>query len=285
MKMTSREKVLTFLQEKSGQFVSGQMIADELSLSRNSVWKAINGLRKEGYAIEAVTNKGYRLRLDRDGSIGKETDEGLSPELIRQYLPANVNTEQIHVYDTVTSTNSLAKSLALSGAPHGTVVLANQQTEGQAHHRESFLSPKGGIYFSVILRPEEVRIKEPDVLVKAIAVGICRAIENIAGKKTAIHGINDIFLGENKVAGTLNESVNDIENGEIQWVVSGTGIHFNEKQESFPKNIHPALSSLFPDGQAACSRNQLAAEVIRRILAECCESDGDVETSYRSWHI
>lgn len=285
MKMTSREKVLTLLQKNSEKFISGQMIADELSLSRNSVWKAINGLRKEGYAIEAVTNKGYRLNPGRDGSVGRGSDESLSLEAIRQYLPANVNTEQIHVYDSVTSTNRLAKSLALSGAPHGTVVLANQQTEGQAHHRESFLSPKGGIYFSIILRPEEVRIKEPDVLVKAIAVGICEAIEEVADKKMTIHGINDIFSGENKVAGTLNESVNDIENGEIQWVVSGTGIHFSEKQESFPKSAHPSLSSLFPDGHAACSRNQLAAEAIRKILAECGKRNGDVESSYRKWHI
>lgn len=283
--MTSREKVLALLQENSGNFISGQMIADRLSLSRNSVWKAINGLRRDGYVIEAVTNRGYRLKMEENGTGGRAAfDEGLSLDQMRPYLPPDIDLNHIQVHDKVTSTNRLAKSLALSGAPHGTVVLANQQTEGKAHHRESFLSPKGGIYFSIILRPESVTIREPDTLVKAIAVGICEAIKNVTGKATEIHGINDIFLNGNKVAGTLNESVNDIENGEIQWVVSGTGIHFNEKKESFPKGANPPLSSLFPDGHAACSRNRLAAELITRILQKSREARQTVEEQYRKWH-
>jgi BirA family biotin operon repressor/biotin-[acetyl-CoA-carboxylase] ligase len=268
--MTSREKVLAHLKNRIGEFESGEAIAEELGLSRNAVWKAINGLRKEGYRIEAVTNRGYCLLEGESRMALREIETYLDPGL----------GPQITVFDSIESTNETAKEMALKGAPHGTVLIAERQTAGNAHHFGQFFSPAGGIYMSLILRPGNLRRTDLEDFSRTSAVGVARAIETVTGLEVRIRGINDICLGDKKVAGILNETVTNFETRDISWIVVGVGIHFCEKAEDFPKDLQNTTTSLYPTGQAGASRNQLAAEVINEFLGEKYGDTEQVEREY-----
>ena len=118
--MNSKDKVLFLLEQNRDTYISGEKIAVEIGLSRNSVWKAVNALRSYGYMIEAVSNKGYRLAGESD----LLSVQGISP-----FLDGRVDPSHIHVYPELESTNDTAKKLAVSGqAPDGTVIIADRQT-------------------------------------------------------------------------------------------------------------------------------------------------------------
>ena len=117
--MSSKSNILQILEKNRGTYVSGEELAQQLQISRSAIWKAISELKKEGYQIISVTNKGYCL--------SDETDV-ISAEGIGPYL-TNGSQDMIHVFKTVDSTNLVAKKMALEQAPHGTVVLACPTTK------------------------------------------------------------------------------------------------------------------------------------------------------------
>lgn len=114
----SQQRVCRALQE-SGDYLSGQELSRTLGISRAAVWKAVEALRRQGYDIEARTGRGYRL-IDAPDLLSRET--------VEQYL--HRTRENLHVLETVDSTNSFCRRLALEGAPDGTAVLADCQTGG-----------------------------------------------------------------------------------------------------------------------------------------------------------
>ena len=148
--MTSKSKVLRLLEQNRGVFLSGEALAGKLEISRSGVWKAINELKKEGYEITAVTNKGYCLETSSDL---------LSKEGLAAYLPTGFPMERVHLHKVIDSTNNEAKRLAVGGIPGGIVVLAEEQTGGKGRLGRSFYSPPGsGIYLSVLLRHLRVHL-------------------------------------------------------------------------------------------------------------------------------
>lgn len=150
--MTTREKILELLEAERGVYFSGEDIAGRLSVSRAAVWKAVKALQKDGYAIDAVTNKGYCLSAETDI---------LSVQGIRKYLNREIAGSDISVLQTAASTNALLREKADSGAPEGCMILANEQTGGRGRLSRSFFSPQDtGIYMSLLLRPENYSAKE-----------------------------------------------------------------------------------------------------------------------------
>ena len=141
----SREKVLALLREQEG-YLSGEELSRQLGLSRAAVWKAVETLRKEGYGIEARTGLGYRLSFAPDALTERE---------VRRFLgQGGILGRELHCLDTVDSTNTYAKKLALAGSPDGTVVISNNQTAGRGRMGRTFQSPRDkGIYLTVLLRP------------------------------------------------------------------------------------------------------------------------------------
>ena len=139
----SQQRVCRALQE-SGDYLSGQELSRTLGISRAAVWKAVEALRRQGYDIEARTGRGYRL-------IG--APDFLSRETVERHL--HRTRENLHVLETVDSTNSFCRRLALEGAPDGTAVLADCQTAGRGRRGRSFQSPAGkGLFFSILWRPD-----------------------------------------------------------------------------------------------------------------------------------
>ena len=255
--MLIKGKVLKILEENKGRNISGEEIAKTLNISRTSIWKAINSLRNEGYVINAVTNKGYSLATNTDF---------ISKEGISLYLNKSCSDIEIYNYKTISSTNEIAKNLALSGAKHGTVVISEEQTAGKGRLGRSFYSPANtGIYMSIILRPN-LTAMDSVLITTSSSVIICESIKKVTGIDCQIKWINDIYLNNKKVAGILTEASTNFESGTIDYLILGIGINFNQPKDDFPDELKSIASSLFNNNSNNINRNMLCAEIISNIL-------------------
>lgn len=257
--MSTKHRILELLEQNRGDSISGERLAGILNVSRNAVWKAVKELEKEGYSIEAVTNKGYRLSDQNDiVSI-----QGIKPFLSPQ---SKLYAENIKIYKILESTNKTAKEMAVAGAEHGTVIIADSQTKGRGRYSRSYFSPSGGLYMSIILRPEVLNFENPTSVTAFAAVAVCEAIESTSEKTPKIKWVNDILIDGKKVCGILTEAVTDFESGSLDWIVLGIGINVYIKTEDFPDDLQTSATSIFPNEKMFGVRNKLSAEIINRIL-------------------
>ena len=248
--MTTKEAVLQALRSCSGQYISGEELSAQLKVSRTSIWKAIKSLREEGHIIEAVTNNGYMLI---------HNNRRLTESGIRQGLSENNKDIEIHVYDTVSSTNAEAKRLALEGAPDGTLVVSGQQTAGRGRLGRSFYSPKEGIYLSVIIRPR-FDVSKSVLITCAAAVAVAESVKEIAGKDARIKWVNDVYVDDRKVCGILTEGITDFESGQIEAVIIGIGV--NTDVSNFPDDLKRIAGAV--DGDYSAS--ELAGAIASRTI-------------------
>ena len=258
--MSSKDKILEFLEENKESYTSGEAMAAALGLSRNAVWKAINDLRKLGYQIDAISNKGYRL--------SKGTDI-ISKQGILSYFnkdKADMLSDNILIYDTLESTNKLAKEKAISGSPNGSLIIAKQQSLGKGRRDHLFYSPEGGIYMSIILSPDFLPTLDKDVITAYTGVSVCKAIEELCDIIPGIKPINDLFVNGRKICGILTESGIEYETGLVQWIVVGIGINFDTDVNSFPTDLQEIIGTLFTPGHGSISKNQLIANIYERLL-------------------
>jgi BirA family biotin operon repressor/biotin-[acetyl-CoA-carboxylase] ligase len=248
--------VLSLLETAEGQYVSGETMSKTLGVTRAAVWKQIKRLREKGYEIQAVTNLGYRL-------AGKP--EPLEAERILDALGDHPWRQQLQVLDSVDSTNNLLKSMGAAGAPHGTVVIADEQTGGRGRLGRSFSSPKGvGIYFSLLLRPDCAPTQVGHVTAM-VAVAACDAIEKVTGVRPGIKWTNDLILNGKKLAGILTEMNVEWESGNLQYLVTGIGINCNHQKTDFPPEVQEMATSLRQELGASVDRSRLAAELVRAL--------------------
>lgn len=255
--MSSKDKVLELLEKNKNTYISGEAIASSLGISRNAIWKAINELRKQGYVIEAVNKKGYRLG---------ESNDIISAQGIISNMDKAPDDSLIHIYDTLDSTNKTAKEMAMEGICHGSLIIARSQTIGKGRGTHSFYSPEGGIYMSVILSPDKLPTLEPDVITAYTGITVSDSIESLTGLSPKIKPINDLFIDGRKVCGILTESGIEFDSGMVQWIVVGIGINFDSDISQFPEDLQQIVGSLFKKGQAPISKNQLIAEIYSHLL-------------------
>ena len=249
--MPLKDRVLAVLEENKGKSLSGSEIAKNVGMTRSAVWKAVKALREEGYAICAVTNKGYCL---------SEESDFLSEQSIVPNLKTTALGRKIDVFKTIDSTNSFAKSLAQLGAVHGTTVVSEVQTQGKGRMGKNFYSPLGmGIYMSVVLRPK-LSVEHSLLITSCTAVAVAEAIERVAGLKCEIKWVNDIYVGDKKLCGILTEASVNVEQGGLEYAIVGLGI--NVQNVSFPKNIADIATSVRMETGNTVSRSLLAAEVL-----------------------
>ena len=257
--MSTKNRILELLEQQRGESISGEHLAGLLSISRNAVWKAVKELQKDGYNIVAVTNKGYCLSDENDIVSIPGIKPFLSPQ---SQLYAN----KIHIYKSLESTNKTAKEMAVAGAEHGTVIISDCQTMGRGRYSRNFFSPSGGLYISIVLRPEVLHFENPTAVTAFAAVSVCEAIESISQKAPQIKWVNDVFIDGKKVCGILTEAVTDFESGGLEWVVLGIGINVYIRTEDFPDDLQHSATSIYPDENMPGVRNKLSAEIINRIL-------------------
>ncbi len=181
---------------------------------------------------------------------------------IQSHLPGDHPWQnQIHWFDTIDSTNLRAKAMAREGAPHGTVLIADQQTGGMGRMGRSFHSPAGsGIYLSLILRPA-CAPTELMHLTCAAAVAMCDAVEASTGLRPGIKWTNDLVYSRRKLAGILTELGLDAQ-GMVSYAIVGIGINCCQRQEDFPEEIRAIAGSLAGITQGPVDRSQVAAAMV-----------------------
>lgn len=174
--------------------------------------------------------------------------------------------EHIHYFDTIDSTNTRAKELGLTGAPHGTAVLAGRQTAGRGRLGRSFHSLDGqGIYLSMVLRPG-CHASQLMHLTCAVGVAVCNAIEAVAGLRPGIKWTNDLVFGKRKLGGILTELSLD-SGGNVNFAVVGIGINCTQKVADFPEDIRGIATSLFEITGNEVGVPRLAAAILTFLLA------------------
>ncbi len=273
------ENVLSMLEKNRGSFISGADMAQSIGISRNAIWKAINELRKSGYVIESVTNRGYRLSEDNDI---------ISAEGIRAYMDTGSQftcDNDVFVYDCLDSTNDKAKEVAFKGGKHGTCIVALAQSGGRGRKDHLFYSPKGGIYMSVILKPDRIPFGKSDIITAYVGISVCKAIESLTGRRPYIQGINDLYIDGKKICGILIESGSEFDSGTLQWIVAGIGVNFDSDIKMFPGELKDTAASLYDPGKGQISKNRLIAAITGNICLMEEADEKSVMKEYAEWRI
>ena len=253
--MSTKNDVLGMLMAETGA-ISGERLARRLGISRNSVWKAIEQLRAEGYGIDAVTNRGYRLI-----SVPNRISE---PEILK-YTTAQTLGRRLEVHDRLDSTNIRAKQLAAQGAPHGYLVCADSQESGRGRFGRAFFSPEhSGVYITYLLRPK-LPAEQAVMLTSLAAVAVARAIEAVSDVKAGIKWVNDIYVNGRKLCGILCEASMDFESGMLEYAVLGIGI--NVMKMEFPEALKDIATSIGNESGQEVSRSRLIAEISNQLDA------------------
>lgn len=314
--MSTSEKLLQILEDRRGQYVSGAEISSRLGVSRTSIWKAARKLRAEGYRIEAVTNRGYRLAANTANAANRDS---ISAAGIERYLDdAARRIVRPEVFASVDSTNTVCADKASSGEPGGYTAISGMQTAGRGRRGRSFYSPADtGLYISLLLRPEGYSADKALRFTTSAAVSVCEAIERVCGYDPASAGqelypgpqikwVNDIYMRGRKVCGILTEASFNIEDGTLDYAVIGIGINVYMPVGRFPEDIREIAgavigtapeddrngavigTALEDDRNGAVLgisvhgiRNLLAAEVLNRLVRHCILSDKSCIDEYR----
>ena len=225
-----KAKILAALREAEG-YVSGQELCERFGVSRTAVWKAINQLKKDGYEIEAVQNRGYRI-------VG--TPDILSENELSSIRKTDWIGKKIYYYDETDSTNVRASRLAEEGAEHGTLVVADQQDAGKGRRGRGWSSlPGTGIFMTLILKPE-LNPSNASMLTLVAAMAVAKGITRCTGMEAKIKWPNDIVINGKKVVGILTEMSAQMDY--VNHIVVGIGINVNN--ESFPEEIAQNATSL-----------------------------------------
>jgi BirA family biotin operon repressor/biotin-[acetyl-CoA-carboxylase] ligase len=208
-------QILKALQECS-DYVSGETLSEQLGISRVSVWKHIRSLKKDGYVIEALP-RGYRLVS--------------SPDLLLPYEFPDLE-QRIHYFPEIDSTMDAARELAKKGVGEGTIVIAEAQTRGRGRLSREWLSPEGGIYFTLILRPSISPAYAPRINLMA-SVAVAATIRKLFRLNAELKWPNDVLIEGRKVCGILAEM--DAEMDVVNFVNVGIGINANTSVPQFEK--------------------------------------------------
>ncbi|HFI0326953.1 TPA: bifunctional biotin--[acetyl-CoA-carboxylase] ligase/biotin operon repressor BirA [Streptococcus suis] len=245
--MKTYQKIYLLLKEKD-DYVSGEDLAQELGISRTSIWKAIRQLEAHGLTIEAARNRGYKLV---EGDL-------LLPDLISQelQLPVHLNTDS-------DSTQLDAKQGIEAGHTSPAIYLAPHQNKAKGRFGRPFYASKsGGIYMSLRLSPNVPFLEfKPYTILAAAAV--VKAIQSLCDLDVQIKWVNDIYLEQKKVAGILTEAISSMENQRVTDVIIGVGI--NVHIDDFPKELRQSAGNLFDD-QPPFIRNQLITAIWKAFL-------------------
>lgn len=256
--MNTKEYILTKLVENHDRYISGELLATELGVTRAAVWKAIRELASDGIEIEALRNQGYRLT---EASRVRGMNLLLSAERVSGYLK---NKLPVKVWRTLDSTNNAARELATEQSEKSdALIVAAAQTAGKGRMGRSFYSPEGcGLYVTLLVHPECDAV-ESVKLTCAAAVAAARAIDYLLGEQEArIKWVNDIYLRGKKVAGILTEGQLSIESGQLEYAVVGVGFNLIAPDGGYPEEIRQRAGAIFED------RASMPFDVYNRLAAQ-----------------
>ncbi len=245
------EKILDIL-KNSNDFISGEVIAKELKVSRVSISKNIKKLKDMGYDIKSVTNKGYILI--KDNKLFNKFE-------IEKQINTKVLGNKVYFFDEISSTNEYAKSLANSNEEEGAIVIADCQTNGKGRLDKKWESNKGeGLFMSILLRPN-VHINNIVQITLLSGICICNGIKKATGLDASIKWPNDIVVNGKKVCGILTELSAQIEN--VSYVILGIGINVNNK--NFNDELKDKATSIFLETNKEIERAKLLSYILNEL--------------------
>ncbi|HVM75257.1 MAG TPA: biotin--[acetyl-CoA-carboxylase] ligase [Candidatus Saccharimonadales bacterium] len=243
--------LLTLLSENATIVISGARIAREIGVSRSTVWRWVEQLRKLGVHVKGQRSTGYFL---------EKVPDILTPDLLRKRLKGNLFGKRVFHFFKTDSTNRVAMELGFVGEPEGTVVMAEEQTAGRGRAGRSWHSEKGtGLYFSILLRPRLSPAQAP-LLTMLAGVSAQAAVEAVTGLAPEIKWPNDLLLNGKKLGGILTEM--HAEPSAVRFVVVGIGINTN--QEKFPSELAAIATSL----RRESGRITFRLELLVRLLSQ-----------------
>lgn len=233
------KQILRILTKNQGHFISGQEMSDKLNVSRMTISTYMKKLKEKGYQIVTSTKKGYCLTLDNDIIFSDDIKKQLHPFY-----------QNIEYYDEVTSTNLLMKT---KNYQQGDIIIADSQTAGQGRNGRTFHSPKQkGIYLSFLLKPQ-LSIYDSLKITACCAVALIKAIKKNYPLHPTIKWVNDIMLGDLKIAGILCEATLEMNTAQIENMIVGVGL-----------NVHHYDMPNVLQGIAGCIENDLQNFVPRQ---------------------
>lgn len=244
-----RAKIIEIILNQGNEFISGEELSKQLGVSRAAIWKHIKSLRENGYNIESVNKKGYRL--------AEKPNDLLMPQNICHDLDTKFIGKNIIHFNTIESTNDYGKEIA-GKEIEGTVIISEEQTKGKGRLGRNWHSKSGeGIWMSMILKPNMTPYKAPFITLIAGA-SIVKSLNNL-GIDATIKWPNDVIINGKKLCGILTELSAEIER--INHIVLGIGI--NVKTMDFSPEISEIATSLQKEGY-----NLSRVDIVKNILEQ-----------------
>lgn len=245
--------ILALLRE-SRDWLSGEAVSERLGISRAAVAKHIASLRAEGYLIEAVSRRGYVLKMEPDS---------VEAGLLKKSLNTKIIGHGQWVWrEKTSSTNNEAAALGAAGAPDGSLALADLQTQGRGRRGRKWFSPPRSIQFSVLLRPNLPAQRLSTLSLLACLV-VQKTFAELTGAEFIIKWPNDILVNHKKVAAVLVEA--SIIGGEIEWAVLGIGCNLNAVSAEFPQELREVITSVYEATGRQLARNAVYEKLLTEL--------------------
>ena len=243
------DKLLALLTEHPMVVLSGAKIARQIGVSRSAVWRWVEKLRAHGVKIKGHPKSGYQL---------ERMPDILVPQVVQDRLKGTAFGRRIYHFFKTDSTNTVALRLAAEGEPHGTLVLAEEQTAGRGRLGRAWHSEKtSGIYLSLILRPP-LGPQQAPLLTLAAGLAAHDAVKKMTGLKVELRWPNDLLIGGKKFCGILTEM--QAEATRLHYVVVGIGVNVNHSR--MPAELEKIGTSLSLAGGRTYSRLDLLAHLL-----------------------
>jgi BirA family biotin operon repressor/biotin-[acetyl-CoA-carboxylase] ligase len=248
----NHEPLLRLFEDRPGEYISGESMSQELGVSRTAIWKQIRKLEAAGYQFEASRRLGYRL---------VSVPDYLAIDQLTNRLETSAFGKTIHYFETVESTQNLARAAAEEGAAEGTLFLAEQQLSGRGRMGRNWVSPRGkGVWMSMVLRPS-VPIHFAPQLTLLTAVALCRSLKRITSLPIGIKWPNDLLIEGKKISGILLESA--AEDERLRYVIAGIGISVNLEEDDYPAELLEKATSLRISAGHKWIREDVIAEFLK----------------------
>jgi len=259
------DALLALLSDNTMIVISGAKIAREIGVTRTTVWRWIEKLRALGVQVKGHPSSGYQI---------EKVPDVLVPKLLRKRLSPGPFGKRIHHFFKTDSTNAVAMRLGEQGEPHGTLVIAEEQTAGRGRGGHTWHSEKtNGIYMTVLLRPA-ISPQQAPLITMVTGLAVRDAIIEQTGLTPDLRWPNDLLFGRRKFCGILTEM--NAEPDRIHFVVIGIGINVNHSE--VPKELASIATSLRIETGKTFSRVEIVAKLLRhldsyynRFLAEGAE--------------
>ena len=269
-------KVLSFLKSHKSEYLSGQDLSDVLKISRVAVWKHIKRIKELGYKIETKQKLGYKLIGNSELLLPWEITDGLKTKSIGK---------RVYYFDSIDSTQNFASTIAQNSKEDGAIIISKKQSSGKGRMNRKWISPKGGLWFSVILHPE-FDVSLVTIFPIASSLALANAIEKTLGKKPELKWPNDVTLKKKKVAGMLVDL--SLESNNIQSLILGVGINFKIDVAQLEKSIKKTKNYYGAASLVSKNEDKNPVKLIQTFLIELekiCEllEKGEFKKIINSW--